>query len=116
MPFDDFALHPDILEGIRDLRFEEPTEVQAAAIPAVLEGGDLIAEAQTGTGKTGAFVIPVLSKLSENPAPGIKALILSPTRELAQQIEEQVMALGYHSGVSSATVYGGGTADDWGRQ
>lgn len=99
--------------GLRDLRYKDPTPIQQECIPLILEGRDVIGAAQTGTGKTGAFVIPLLQKISQKPSNQTRALILSPTRELAQQIEEQIFALGYHSGVSSATVTGG---SDYGTQ
>lgn len=99
--------------GLRDLRYEEPTPIQKECIPLILEGKDVIGAAQTGTGKTGAFVIPLLQKISNSNSGHTRALILSPTRELAQQIEEQIFALGYHTGASSATVTGG---SDYGTQ
>ncbi len=116
MSFEDFHLHSNVLEGLKDLSFDDPTEIQSECIPHILNGKDVIASSQTGTGKTGAFVIPILSILSENPQKGIRALILTPTRELAKQVDEQIVALGYHTGVTSVTVYGGGTPDDWNRQ
>ena len=100
-------LSEPLLMGLQDLQFEEPTKIQAEAIPQVLEGGDLIGIAQTGTGKTGAFVIPVMERILQSERKGIKALILSPTRELATQIDEQIFAIGYHAGITSATVIGG---------
>ncbi|MEX0770926.1 MAG: DEAD/DEAH box helicase [Balneolaceae bacterium] len=96
-----------MMSGLNDIRFEEPTPVQEKAIPLVLEGKDVIATAQTGTGKTGAFIIPIMDRILRGDQDGIKALILSPTRELAQQIDEQIFAIGYHTGISSATVIGG---------
>lgn len=96
-----------MLAGLSDVQFDEPTPVQEKAIPLVLEGKDLIATAQTGTGKTGAFVIPIMDRILKGEQDGTKALILSPTRELAQQIDEQIFAIGYHTGISSATVIGG---------
>lgn len=96
-----------MLAGLTDVQFDEPTPVQEKAIPLVLEGKDLIATAQTGTGKTGAFVIPIMDRIMRGKQDGTKALILSPTRELAQQIDEQIFAIGYHTGISSATVIGG---------
>jgi ATP-dependent RNA helicase RhlE len=107
LKFDDFKFSKDLLEGLKALRFEEPTPIQEQAIPSILEGKDLIGAAQTGTGKTGAFVIPLLQKLMNDKDEGIRALILSPTRELASQIDEQIFAIGYHTGISSATVIGG---------
>jgi superfamily II DNA/RNA helicase len=99
--------------GVQDLRYEKPTPIQEECIPLILEGRDVIGAAQTGTGKTGAFVIPLLQKIITDKTGKTQALILSPTRELAQQIEEQIFALGYHTGVSSATVTGG---SDYGTQ
>lgn len=90
-----------------------PTPIQQQAIPLVLEGNDIVATAQTGTGKTAAFVIPILQKLAASPNKGLQCLILSPTRELAQQIDEQIFAIGYYSDIPSVTIYGGG---DWGEQ
>lgn len=116
MTFQEFNLDSQVLLGINDINFKEPTPIQTACIPVILEGKDILASAETGTGKTGAFVIPILSRLSPNPGKGIKALIITPTRELAAQIDEQIIALGYHTGVTSVTVYGGGGPDDWRRQ
>ncbi|MFU8812726.1 MAG: DEAD/DEAH box helicase [Balneolaceae bacterium] len=107
MKFTEFNLSDSIQAGLRDLRFEEPTPIQEQAIPAVTEGRDLIATAQTGTGKTGAFVIPIMERVLQSNRKGIKALIVSPTRELASQIDEQIFAIGYHAGITSATVIGG---------
>lgn len=99
--------------GLQDIGFSEPTPIQEKSIPFVLEGKDILGAAQTGTGKTGAFVIPIIERIIRNPSEGTKALILSPTRELAQQIDEQIFALGYHTGISSATIIGG---EDFARQ
>lgn len=107
MKFTDFNLDESLLAGLRDLRFEEPTAIQEKAIPPIVEGKDVIGIAQTGTGKTGAFVIPIMQRVLESNRGGVKALILSPTRELARQIDEQIFAIGYHAGISSATVIGG---------
>lgn len=93
--------------GLGDLQFKEPTPIQEKSIPIALQGKDIIGAAQTGTGKTAAFVIPLLQKILKNPGEGTKALILSPTRELATQIDEQIFAIGYHTGISSATIIGG---------
>lgn len=93
--------------------FTQPTPIQQQAIPLVLEGRDIVASAQTGTGKTAAFVVPILEKIKNSPNTGIQCLILSPTRELAQQIDEQIFAIGYHVEIPSVTIYGGG---DWGEQ
>lgn len=107
MKFTDFNLSDELIAGLNDLQFKEPTPVQEQAIPIVTEGRDLIAAASTGTGKTGAFVIPIMERVLKSDRKGIKALILSPTRELASQIDEQIFAIGYHAGISSATVIGG---------
>lgn len=114
MTFEQLKLSEPVLAGLRDVQFETPTPIQEESIPVALQGKDLVASAQTGTGKTGAFVIPMLELISQRERkPGIKALILTPTRELALQIDEQIFAIGYHSGLTSVTVYGGG---DWGKQ
>jgi superfamily II DNA/RNA helicase len=94
LKFEDFKLSKELLDGLKALNFEEPTPVQEQSIPHILEGRDLIGAAQTGTGKTGAFVIPLIQKLINDRGEGIKALILSPTRELASQIDEQIFAIG----------------------
>ena len=107
MKFTEFNLSDELIAGLNDLQFKEPTPVQEQAIPIVSEGRDLIAAASTGTGKTGAFVIPIMERVLKSDRKGIKALILSPTRELASQIDEQIFAIGYHAGISSATVIGG---------
>ncbi len=107
MKFTDFNLSDELIAGLNDLQFKEPTPVQEQAIPIVAEGKDLIAAAQTGTGKTGAFVIPIMERVLQSDRKGIKALILSPTRELATQIDEQIFAIGYHAGITSSTVIGG---------
>ena len=107
MKFTEFNLSESLLSGLRDVQFLEPTPIQEQAIPYVTDGKDLIATAQTGTGKTGAFVIPIMERVLQSERKGVKALIISPTRELASQIDEQIFALGYHAGISSATVIGG---------
>lgn len=107
MTFNDFDLHEHLQAGLRDIGYKEPTPIQEKSIPAILGKKDVIGAAQTGTGKTGAFVIPVIQQILENPSEHTQALILSPTRELAQQIDEQIFALGYHTGLSSANVIGG---------
>ena len=100
-------LHPDLLDGLADMGFTEATPIQTEAIPAALDGNDLLAIAQTGTGKTGAFLIPVLDRLCDTPHDDIDTLIITPTRELAMQIEGQVTGLSYYSGISAISVYGG---------
>ena len=116
MSFEHFNLHDEVQNGLRDMGFEKPTPIQEACISLILEGRDILASAQTGTGKTAAFAIPVLEKLSEKKKQkkeGIRALVITPTRELAGQVDEAFFAIGYHTGLSTAKVYGG---DDWSRQ
>ncbi|HEX6982269.1 MAG TPA: DEAD/DEAH box helicase [Balneolaceae bacterium] len=113
MSFKKFELSDELMMGLQDLKYESPTPIQEECIPLILQGNDVIGAAQTGTGKTGAFVIPLLQKIMNERSDHTGALILSPTRELAQQIEEQIFALGYHTGISSATVTGG---SDYGTQ
>ena len=106
-----------LLEGVRDLGFSETRPVQSAVIPLALGGADLIACAETGTGKTCAFVVPTLQRLLNADGDGSRAarggparsrvLILAPTRELAVQIEDEIHGLAYHTSVTSAAVYGG---------
>lgn len=108
MRFEEFSLHPDLLEAISYMGFEEATEIQEKAIPLILEGRDVIACAQTGTGKTAAFILPVLNKLANQKSDKINTLVIAPTRELAQQIDRQVQGFAYFLGVSSISVYGGG--------
>lgn len=107
MTFNDFDLTDELKAGLRDIGYSEPTPIQEQSIPIILDKKDLIGAAQTGTGKTGAFVIPILHQILQNPSEHTQALILSPTRELAQQIDEQIFALGYHTGITSATIIGG---------
>ncbi len=107
MRFEDFNLHPDLLKGIRDMRFENATPIQEQAIPPILEGKDLIGNAQTGTGKTAAFVLPLIHRMIDRPPGKTRVLVLVPTRELAVQIDDHVVGLAYHTRVKSASVYGG---------
>lgn len=113
MTFNDFGFKDELQAGLRDIGYTVPTPIQEQAIPIILEKKDLIGAAQTGTGKTGAFVVPVIQQILEHPSEHTQALILSPTRELAQQIDEQIFALGYHTGITSATIIGG---EDFGKQ
>jgi superfamily II DNA/RNA helicase len=113
MKFTELNLHDNILEAISYMGFENATPIQQQAIPAILENKDLIACAQTGTGKTGAFVLPILDKLAENPGTKINTLVIVPTRELAVQIEQQIQGLSYFVSVGSAAIYGGGDGKGW---
>jgi ATP-dependent RNA helicase RhlE len=105
--FDTFALDRRLASAIRELGYEKPTPIQERAIPVVLDGRDVIGLAQTGTGKTAAFALPILQRLVDGPRGRLRALILAPTRELAQQIHESITALAKKTGLRSATVYGG---------
>src|ERR671919_2365776 len=108
MPFTQLKLHPDLLRGVKDLGFQRPTPIQADAIPPALGGRDLLACAQTGSGKTAAFLLPILNGLMEKPRRGTtRALILTPTRELAAQIVEDLQDLTLHTPITAAAVYGG---------
>ena len=107
MTFESFNLHRAIMDGIKDAGYTEPTPIQAQAIPPALEGRDIIGLAQTGTGKTAAFVLPILQKLLKGPRGKLRALIVSPTRELAEQIYDTIKNLSRHTGVRSMAIYGG---------
>ena len=107
--FNDFGLHPELLDRIDALNYTTATPIQEKAIPIILQGRDIIGVAQTGTGKTAAFVLPVLNQILESNIYDVtQALIIVPTRELAQQIDQMVSAYSYFSSVSSMAVYGGG--------
>jgi ATP-dependent RNA helicase RhlE len=105
--FDELPLDPRVVDGIHDMGFDKMTPIQREAIPVLLKGGDLIGAAQTGTGKTAAFLIPILQRLVTEPRGVSRALILSPTRELALQIDEQMTGLAYHTGLASTFIVGG---------
>ena len=107
MPFTSLALHADLLKGIRELGFVRPTPIQADAIPAAMSGRDVLACAQTGSGKTAAFLLPILHRLIGKPRRTTRALVLTPTRELAAQILEDFNALSVHTPLTGAAVYGG---------
>jgi len=116
VPFTSLSLDKRLLEGIRDLGFKDTRPVQTAVIPLALAGDDIIACAETGTGKTAAFVVPTLQWLLTTPRPDVegtaaatrsRVLVLAPTRELAVQIEDEIHGLAYHTSVTSAAVYGG---------
>lgn len=110
MTFLELNLIPEILNALKEEGYEEPSPIQAEAIPSLLEGRDLLGCAQTGTGKTAAFSLPILQKLTENKESGrrkIRALILTPTRELAAQIEESLTAYGRYLNIPHAVIFGG---------
>jgi ATP-dependent RNA helicase RhlE len=107
LSFTNLHLHPDLLKGIRELGFTRPTPIQAEAVPPAIDGRDLLARAQTGSGKTIAFLLPVLHRLMNKPRRTTRALILTPTRELAAQILEEFNALTVHTPLIGAAVFGG---------
>ena len=108
MTFSDFQFAPEVQEGLLSMGYKNPTPIQAQAIPLVLQHKDLIACAQTGTGKTASYLLPILHHIAQTEKKYINTLILAPTRELAQQIDQQVEGLAYFAGISSIAVYGGG--------
>jgi ATP-dependent RNA helicase RhlE len=107
MSFAQYDLHPKLLAGIRDLGFTDPTPVQHEAIPPAIAGKDVLACAMTGSGKTAAFALPILQRLLDRPRGTTRALVLSPTRELAAQIHEHFTELAKHTPVRSAAIFGG---------
>jgi ATP-dependent RNA helicase RhlE len=107
MSFQQFGLHPDLLKAIHHQGYHEPTPIQQQAIPVALTGRDLIGCAQTGTGKTAAFALPILNKLHPIKSGKIRALILTPTRELAAQINEVLQGLAAYTKIYTAAIYGG---------
>jgi superfamily II DNA/RNA helicase len=113
MKFSDLNINEQLKEAIAYMGFEHLTPIQEKAIPIILEHKDLIACAQTGTGKTGAFVLPILDKLIDKNNKDTDTLILVPTRELAIQIEQQIQGLSYFISISSMAVYGGGDGKEW---
>ena len=115
MRFDELDLEDEILDGLYDMNFHEMTPVQEKTIPVILEGRDIIGCAQTGTGKTAAYTLPLLNRLliEGNEDNVVKALIIVPTRELAQQIDQQFQGFSYYLPVSTTVVYGGGDGKGW---
>ena len=101
------GLAPGVLSGLSDMGYTQPTPIQAKAIPLAITGRDLIASASTGTGKTAAFLVPIFQQLVGAEPGVLRVLVLTPTRELALQIDEQALALGYHAGLSSVAIVGG---------
>jgi ATP-dependent RNA helicase RhlE len=107
MPFSSLKLHPALLKAIRELGFARPTPIQSEAIPPAMAGRDLLACAQTGSGKTAAFLLPIIHQLIDRPRRTTRGLVITPTRELAAQIVEDLNALAVHTPVTGAAVYGG---------
>ena len=118
MFFDELALSDEVLDALWDMHFDECTPVQAETIPVILEGRDVISCAQTGTGKTAAYILPLLTNLAydDHDPDKLNAIIMAPTRELAQQIDQQMEGFGYYVPFSSVAIYGGKDNGAWGTQ
>lgn len=116
MTFSDFKFDPRLVEGLDSMGYEKPTPVQEMTIPVILENHDLIACAQTGTGKTAAYILPLLNKIVQEESRHLNTLVIAPTRELALQIDQQVEGFAYFLGVSSLPVYGGSDGATWDQQ
>jgi ATP-dependent RNA helicase RhlE len=113
MTFKEIGLDDRILEAISYMGFDKATPIQEKAMPAILQGRDLIACAQTGTGKTAAFMLPLLHQMAVEPHKGTSTLVIVPTRELAVQIDQQIQGFAYFVPVSSMAIYGGGSGSEW---
>ena len=117
MDFNELNLHQELIEGISSMKFTTATPIQEKAIPLILQGKDLIGIAQTGTGKTAAFILPLLNLILDHPHEGhTQALVIVPTRELALQIDQAVEAYSYFTGASSIAIYGGGDGMDFAQE
>jgi ATP-dependent RNA helicase RhlE len=116
LTFHDFNFNQTLVDGLDAMGFETPTPIQEQAMPVILNNKDLIACAQTGTGKTAAYLLPVMSNMINDGLGKLSTLIIAPTRELAQQIDQQVEGLAYFTGISSAPVYGGGDGQIFSQQ
>lgn len=116
MTFSEFNLNPRLLDGLDSMGYEKPTPVQEMTIPIILQNHDLIACAQTGTGKTAAYILPLLNKIAASESRHLNTLVIAPTRELALQIDQQVEGFAYFLGVSSLPVYGGSDGATWDQQ
>ena len=117
MRFVELELHPDIEDALLDMGFEEATPIQTLAIPPAVQGKDLMGIAQTGTGKTAAFLLPVMDRIMDLPDNGkVKALIVVPTRELATQIDQAVEGFAYYAKITSLAIYGGGSGHEFTRE
>jgi ATP-dependent RNA helicase RhlE len=116
LTFHDFKLDSRLLEGLDAMGFSKPTPVQEMTIPIILQNEDIIACAQTGTGKTAAYILPILNKIIHNEKRHLNTLVIAPTRELAMQIDQQVEGFGYFIGVSSIPIYGGNDGATWDQQ
>lgn len=116
MQFTEFGFDAELMNGLEAMHFKDATPVQAQTIPVIMEGQDLIACAQTGTGKTAAYLLPVINDIISFAYNGIDTLILVPTRELAIQIDQQMEGFGYFVPISATAIYGGNDSSEWARQ
>jgi len=116
LTFNDFNFNEGLLNSLSSMGFNKPTPIQEESIPVILSNKDLVACAQTGTGKTAAYMLPILNKIIESNSEGLDTLVLVPTRELAIQIDQQIEGFSYFIGVSSIAVYGGGDGATWDQQ
>ena len=107
MNFETFNFHPSVAAGVAAAGYETPTPIQSRAIPQIFKGRDVMGLAQTGTGKTAVFVLPILNRLVEGKFGCVRALIVAPTRELAEQIHREIASLGRKTRIKSTSVYGG---------
>ena len=115
--FEDLDLHPDIEDGLWSMGFETATPIQGQAIPHAIKGKDILGIAQTGTGKTAAFLLPTMDRIMDTPNDGkVKALIVVPTRELAVQIDQAAQGFAYYTGITSLAIYGGGTGKEFAQE
>ncbi|MBX2965096.1 MAG: DEAD/DEAH box helicase [Cyclobacteriaceae bacterium] len=113
MTFQDFNFDQKLNEGLDSMGYEKPTPIQQQAVPVILQNKDVIACAQTGTGKTAAYILPVINKMIHADHRHLNTLVIAPTRELAQQIDQQIEGFAYFTGISSIPVYGGGDGATW---
>lgn len=116
MTFSDFKFDESLMEGLYSMGYKNPTPIQQQAIPVILEGKDLIACAQTGTGKTAAYLLPIINQIIKSPTRHLNALIIAPTRELVLQIDQQIDGMGYFCSVGSIAIYGGNDGIAWENQ
>src|SRR4051812_10972835 len=107
MPFNAFGLHPSLVQAVKELGYSKPTPIQEQSLPPALEGRDVLACAMTGSGKTAAFLLPIIQRLMQKPRGVTRALILAPTRELAAQTAAAIEELAVHTPVTGAAVFGG---------
>ena len=116
MHFNEFGFDDELMDSLTAMHFENATPVQEQAIPVIMKGRDLIACAQTGTGKTAAYLLPVIDNIIRHPYEGIDTIVLVPTRELSIQIDQQMEGFGYYVDISSTAIYGGNDSREWDRQ